>query len=721
MNIKKNRNAKSTKYFPEGYSRNTEGEYSERNLAWARERAEKDETFLSIVLDSLPYPFYVIDVSNYAVIAANSAAQFGRLKDSTTCHKLTHNSDTPCAAEFHPCPIESIKETKQPLTIEHLHYDNNKNPMNVEIHAFPVFDRKGNVSHIIEYVLDITARKQTDNSLRWELSVNSALSELYAPLITPKASIETIANIVLEQAKILTQSEHGYVSTVNQTAGDNVAHTLMDMLNDQCMVYGENRKFVFARGKDGRYSSLLGHSLNTREAFYTNSPTKHLSSTGIPEGHIPIHRFLSVPVLLAEELVGQISLANKREDYTDRELNAILRLSEFYALAIQRKRAEDEIRQSEERFNQVAETAEEWIWEVDATGFYTYSNTVVEKILGWKPDEIVGKKYFYDFFIPESREQLKTAAFKVFSKKDSFRGFINSNHHKNGNTVFLKTSGLPILDESGNLLGYRGVDTDITDRKLAEEALQKAHKKLNDDLTEAVNYVKSILPSPFAKGGIRTDWRFIPSRSLGGDAFGYYWLGDYFLVYLIDVSGHGVGPALLSVSVMNALRTQSLPDTDFKDPESVLNSLNISFPSEKNNDMFFTIWYGVYNMNTRELSFASGGHPPALLLNKNAKDSFRTVELQTPNFVVGGIPEVTYQKKKHRIDEGSTLYILSDGVYEIKQPDGSMWRFGEFSEFMSKLKTEDGSRLDRLFRYANNIRKTDSFEDDFTVIEVAFG
>ena len=95
------------------------------------------------------------------------------------------------------------------------------------------------------------------------------------------------------------------------------------------------------------------------------------------------------------------------------------------------------------------------------------------------------------------------------------------------------------------------------------------------------DYVRSILPQSLTEGGIRTDWRYIPSTSLGGDAFGYHMVDkDHFAIYLIDVSGHGVGAALLSFSVMNVLRSQSLSGTDFKDPEQVLASLNIAFPGE---------------------------------------------------------------------------------------------------------------------------------------------
>jgi PAS domain S-box-containing protein len=136
-----------------------------------------------------------------------------------------------------------------------------------------------------------------------------------------------------------------------------------------------------------------------------------------------------------------------------------------------RKRAEEALQELEERFRQVAENAQEWIWEVDGAGLYTYASPVVEKILGYKPEEIVGTKHFYDLFYPEDREALKKSAFEVFAKKQSFRELMNRNVHKNDKTVWLSTSGVPIIDKKGNLLGYRGADIDITDRKRAEEAL----------------------------------------------------------------------------------------------------------------------------------------------------------------------------------------------------------------------------------------------------------
>ena len=269
----------------------------------------------------------------------------------------------------------------------------------------------------------------------------------------------------------------------------------------------------------------------------------------------------------------------------------------------------------------------------------------------------------------------------------------------------------------------------------AEKKLEKEHqktnaalnernqalKRLNRELAEAADYVRTILPQPVTEGAIRTDWRFVPSTSLGGDAFGYHWVDeDHFAVYLIDVSGHGVGAALLSVSVMNVLRSQSLTKTDFKAPEQVLESLNLAFPSEENNDMFFTMWYGIYNRRTGELSFASGGHPPALLLGDTSTGEPEFTPLRTPNNVIGGISKATYEKGGCKIGERNTLYVFSDGVYEVEKSDGSMWRFTEFSEFMTKSKTGDQSRLDHLYSYVKNLGNVENLEDDFTILEVAF-
>src|SRR5581483_6967327 len=152
------------------------------------------------------------------------------------------------------------------------------------------------------------------------------------------------------------------------------------------------------------------------------------------------------------------------------------------------------------------------------------------------------------------------------------------------------------------------------ERNEAYAALKESQERLAAELAQAAKYVVSLLPRRL-EGDVTTNWLFIPSIELGGDTFGYHWVdADHFAVYLLDVCGHGVTAALLSISVMNVLRNQLLAATDFSSPSQVLQGLNEAFQMDRHNDMYFTIWYGVYDKEHRSLSYANGGHPPAILI-----------------------------------------------------------------------------------------------------------
>ncbi len=141
------------------------------------------------------------------------------------------------------------------------------------------------------------------------------------------------------------------------------------------------------------------------------------------------------------------------------------------------KRIEETLRESEERFKQISESAGEWIWETDATGLYTYASPAVEQILGYKPEELIGKKYFYDLFLPDEKENHREEAFKSFRNKESIKKLVNASIHKNDKIVYLETNGLPFFDKSGNFKGVRGANIDITERINAEADLKKSEDK----------------------------------------------------------------------------------------------------------------------------------------------------------------------------------------------------------------------------------------------------
>ncbi|MEA3442272.1 MAG: PAS domain S-box protein, partial [Chloroflexota bacterium] len=168
----------------------------------------------------------------------------------------------------------------------------------------------------------------------------------------------------------------------------------------------------------------------------------------------------------------------------------------------ERKQAEEELKESEKRFQDVVANTGDWIWQVDSEGRYTYSSPAISQILGYTAEEMRGKT-FYDFFHPDDREQLKIAAFKTFSKKEPFIGLVNRNVHKDGHTVILETSGVPIISSDEQLLGYRGVDRDITERRKAEEHLKESEERYRVlfensplNLTQHDREGRFLLPNP---------------------------------------------------------------------------------------------------------------------------------------------------------------------------------------------------------------------------------
>ncbi len=258
----------------------------------------------------------------------------------------------------------------------------------------------------------------------------------------------------------------------------------------------------------------------------------------------------------------------------------------------------------------------------------------------------------------------------------------------------------------------------LVERNEAFAALEASRQVLANDLATAAGYVRSLLPAPCDTGGIRADWRFIPSASLGGDAFGYHDLdSDHFAVYLLDVCGHGVGAALLSVSALNAIRSETLPNTDFHDPGAVLAGLNRAFPMERQNDMFFTAWYGVFHRASRRLRWAGGGHPPALLVPPGSSPP-RLLDSDGP--LIGAVDGLEFGSGDVEVPGDSRLFVYSDGAFEIGLPDGSMWPFPEFVATITSSPPAPESPIDALVKHVRALSQRDDFNDDFSMVELSF-
>ncbi|MEI7649474.1 MAG: PAS domain S-box protein, partial [Methanomicrobiales archaeon] len=144
-----------------------------------------------------------------------------------------------------------------------------------------------------------------------------------------------------------------------------------------------------------------------------------------------------------------------------------------------RKQADEALRESAIRFDELAEQSNTVVWEVDTGGLYTYVSHMSQTVWGYPPDELVGRMHFYDMHPEPGREAFKAASFVIFERKEPFLNLENAVQVRDGRDLWVSTNGIPLLNADGTLRGYRGSDTDITERKRAEAALLRVNQKLN--------------------------------------------------------------------------------------------------------------------------------------------------------------------------------------------------------------------------------------------------
>ena len=307
--------------------------------------------------------------------------------------------------------------------------------------------------------------------------------------------------------------------------------------------------------------------------------------------------------------------------------------------------------------------------------------------------------------------------------------------HANGHLIWGDLSVSALRDPSGQFEYFVSQVIDITaevearrqitqrdqqNRALAQR-LQAQTDRLKSELKSAANYVRSILPKDM-DGAVRVSSRYVPSQELGGDCFDHTWVDDeHLIVYLIDVSGHGIAPALLAVSVHNVLRSGTMPLATLLNPEQVLAELNTKFPMDQHGDNYFTMWYGVYESSTRTLRYASAGHPPALAFTTEDGE-VATTRLATQSVPLGMFPDTEFSAATHVMPRDSQLVLYSDGAFELPLPEGREGK-AALDAFVGLCAEFAGTRewtLDELIATLRSLTTGGLFADDCSLILLRF-
>lgn len=226
------------------------------------------------------------------------------------------------------------------------------------------------------------------------------------------------------------------------------------------------------------------------------------------------------------------------------------------------------------------------------------------------------------------------------------------------------------------VLKYSAAERELV--RLNQELTEK-QQRLNQDLNAAAGIQRTLLPNKLPEtNNLQVTWKFIPCQHIGGDIFNLFPLDDeHIAIYMIDVSGHGVPSALVTVSVSQALqpdggfvirRDPSNPEpVEIVSPKDVLSALDEQYPIERF-DMFFTMVYGVVNTREGHLLYANAGHPPALLLHREG--AMEILQTEGPIIGMGGVP---FGEMRKQINRGDKVIFYTDGIIEYENASGALY------------------------------------------------
>ncbi|MFQ5628948.1 MAG: PP2C family protein-serine/threonine phosphatase [bacterium] len=270
------------------------------------------------------------------------------------------------------------------------------------------------------------------------------------------------------------------------------------------------------------------------------------------------------------------------------------------------------------------------------------------------------------------------------------------------------------------------LEKDLEERN---ESLQEAYTQIRKDLEAASNMQQNLLPSASSTmPGISFDWLFLPCTVIAGDIFNFFQLSENNIgFYLLDVSGHGIPAAMLSVTISKVLSPTFMNGNeekhslhgkshhDFNSPASVIQELNQRFQGENNSMQYFTMVYGTIDTKNKELKLCQAGHPSPIYVKNGAYIS----HIGNGGMPVGMLPEIEYEEQSFDFTAGDRLFLFSDGVTECENADKEQFSSNRLVQLL------EGSRSDSLAVLMQKVKGqlqrwngSEQFEDDVTLLAI---
>ncbi len=362
-----------------------------------------------------------------------------------------------------------------------------------------------------------------------------------------------------------------------------------------------------------------------------------------------------------------------------------------------------------------------------------FANEGFERITGYSIAEVVGRNCRFlqgEGTDPEAVEEIRRGL-----RQNQELTVEILNYRKDGTPFWNRLTIDPVRDAEGRVTNYIGIQVDITERRLAEEALQRtkselelANDRMQRDLQAAARVQQALLPSGTpGVHGANIAWRFNPCSELAGDFLNLYQLDKNLLgLYLLDVSGHGVAAALLSVTVSRMLSESSRQsvlfdaaagpnDRSLLSPAGVAAKLNELFAFDPRTAQFFTLLYGLLDTDKRTFRYVSAGHPPPIRVPRQGKPT----SLDSDGLPIGLISERAWVDRSEQLEVGDRVYLYTDGLVEAENADDVEFGIDRLTDLLASLRSQPlESGLDQVLQVVDDWTGPTPLEDDASILAV---
>ena len=428
----------------------------ERSKQIGEQLRQSEEKYRILFMDS-PEPYLIL--VDGVFVECNRAAEIMLRGDRT---RIIGQPPELLSPEFQPdgrtsaeAAAAKIRDAFQvgKITFEWVHcrLDGSKFIVEVSLTAIQL----GGLPALITTWHDITERKRTEAMHQ---------SRLHLMQFALAHSSNELLVEALDEVERITESAVGFFHFFDekrQTAHLQAWSTRTT--REMCRVEGSARHYPLEQ------AGVWADCARERKPVIHNDYAALSHRKGLPDGHAPVVRELVAPVIRDENIVALLGVGNKATEYTEPDVTTVALFADLAWDITERKLIEESLRQSEQRFQDVALASVDWVWEVNENACFTYASRSVEQVVGFTVEEILGRTPF-DLMPPGEAERLQHEFLKIAARKAPFHDLENINRHKDGSLRHLLTTGIPVFDSRGELCGYRGTDRDVTEWKLAEEA-----------------------------------------------------------------------------------------------------------------------------------------------------------------------------------------------------------------------------------------------------------